>query len=113
MKALQLIQEIPYISIKRISENFRHFELRNSLPFKFGKQIFDFKQTIAGTFGNQVTFKSAFTYLFNASVEGLKQNFLRPDIDMEFFILSLKVYSILLIKLAISNPSIITLKFIK
>jgi hypothetical protein len=51
--------------------------------------------------------------LFNASIEGLKQNFLRPDIDMEFFILSLKVYSILLIKLAISNPSIISLKFIE
>src|SRR5260221_14761439 len=113
MKALQLIQEIPYNSIKKISENFRHLELRNPLPFKFGKQIFDFKQTIANAFGNQVTFKSAFTYLFHASIEGLKQNFLRPDIDMEFFILSLKVYSILLIKSAISNPSIISLKFIK
>src|SRR5260221_428684 len=55
MKALQLIQEIPYNSIKKISENFRHLELRNPLPFKFGKQIFDFKQTIANAFGNQVT----------------------------------------------------------
>jgi hypothetical protein len=113
MKALQLIQEIPYNSIKKISENFHHLEIRNSLPFKFGQQIFDLKQTIANTFGGQITFKSASTYLFNASIEGLKQNFLRPDIDMEFFILSLKVYSILLIKLAISNPSIISLKFIE
>lgn len=110
MKALQLIQEMPYMSVKKISEHLSHFEIKKPLPFKIGKEIFGFKQT---ALANRVTFKSAFSYLFNASIEGLKQNFLRPDIDMEFFVLSLRVYLILLIKAAISNPSIVSLKFIK
>jgi hypothetical protein len=111
MKVIQLVQEIPYALLRKAAANFGHFDLGNQLPSKIGSQIFNFQQKIAGAFGNDLTVKSVFNYLFNASVEGLKQNFLRPDIDMEFFILSIKVYSMLLIRFATSNPATITPKF--
>ena len=111
MKVIQLVQDIPYVLLKKVLASFGRFDLKNQLPFKFGNQVFNFQQNIFNTFGSQLTFKSAFTYLFNASIEGLKQNFLRPDIDMEFFILTIRVYSILLIKSTVSNGSVISPKF--
>ncbi|HEY2583339.1 MAG TPA: hypothetical protein VGI43_16120 [Mucilaginibacter sp.] len=108
MKVVQLGYGTPYISLKR-AINFGHFNEGFRLPFEFGK---DLRQKISNTFGDQLTLKSTFTYLFNAAVEGLKQNLLGPNINMEFFMLTARVYFIASIRLAMGGTSIILQKFI-
>jgi hypothetical protein len=107
MKAIQLIQDTPYNLLKKAFANFGHFEIQNPLPFKSGKQIPGFQQKVLSAFGGRLKFKPLFNYLLDASIEGLKQNFFGPNINMEFFTLTIRVYFILLIRLTVNNPSII------
>jgi hypothetical protein len=55
-------------------------------------------------FKNPVKLKLAGTYLVDALGEGLKQNFLGSDINMEFLTLTIRVYLIRFFKLTVSNP---------
>ncbi|HEY4325779.1 MAG TPA: hypothetical protein VGN20_17425 [Mucilaginibacter sp.] len=107
MKVVQLSFGTPHISLKR-AINFDHFNEGLRLPF----QLFSLTQKISNAFSNQLTLKSTFTYLFNAAVEGLKQNLLGPNINMEFFMLTARVYFIASIRLAAGGTSIISQKFI-
>lgn len=55
-------------------------------------------------FKNPVLLKSVGTYLVDALGEGLKQNFLGSDINMEFLTLTIRVYLIRFIKSTVSYP---------
>lgn len=55
-------------------------------------------------FKNPILLKSVGTYLVDALGEGLKQNFLGSDINMEFLTLTIRVYLIRFIKSTVSYP---------
>ena len=112
MKCIQLVQETPYASLKQAIANFGCTESGDGLSFDGHKHLYNIKYKIESILNRQLSYRAVFDYLFNALAEGLKQNFLGPNVNMEFLTLSIKVYSILLIKLVISNPSIISQKFI-
>ncbi|MDR3696083.1 hypothetical protein [Mucilaginibacter sp.] len=55
----------------------------------------------------KLRFKSISTYLFDASVEGLKQNLLGPNINMEFLVLTAHAWVILASGFIVSFPEYI------
>ena len=48
---------------------------------------------------SRTSLRSAGSYLVDAAAEGVKQNFLGPNINMEFLTLSIKVYFLFLLSL--------------
>jgi len=56
----------------------------------------------------KLRFKTAGTYLFDASIEGLKQNLFGPNINMEFLVLSMRALLILAVGFVVSFPKYIS-----
>ncbi|HEY8781275.1 MAG TPA: hypothetical protein VIM16_06655 [Mucilaginibacter sp.] len=54
--------------------------------------------------GSKLTLKSARAYLYDALAESLKQNLLGPAINLEFLILSARVYIILFASFDVNYP---------
>lgn len=110
MKAIQFIPETPGSLLKKVFQNVGLFELRIPFTEQLSKQALFFKSLSAQTKGYNLNIKNTVSYLFNAFLEGVKQNFFGPDTEMEFFMLTIRVYAILAVKLAFSHLPFISLK---
>jgi len=112
MEAIHYTQAGHYNMLKKAFQHIGFSDLRNLFNGYFSKQTLFFNSIAAKTAGYQVTVKSMLSYLFKAGLAGVKQNFLGPEIDTEFLTLTIRVYAILLIRLAFSHPSFSSLKHI-
>jgi hypothetical protein len=100
MKAIQLVHDTSYNSLKKVIANFGHSDSGRGLSFDGHKYLFDAKQKIESLLNRQLTYRSVFDYLFNALAEGLKQNLFGPNVNMEFLTLTIQAWSVALIKQA-------------
>jgi hypothetical protein len=60
---------------------------------------------------NKATLRSAGSQLVDAVAEGVKQNFLGPNINMEFLTLSIKAYFLLLISFTAGSAKRVTANY--
>jgi hypothetical protein len=102
---LQLLRKVSYQGISR-------FEFTANLSARFQDQkVFSFLTLISQSFTG-LSVKSALIYLSKAFGEGLKQNFLGPNINTEFAALTVRVYSMAIVKLIAHNPILNSIKFL-
>jgi hypothetical protein len=110
MEAIHYTQCGHYNMLKKAFQHIGFSDLRNLFTGYFSKQTLFFNAVSAKTASYQVMVKHLVNYLFKACLAGVKQNFLGPEIDTEFLTLTIRVYAILLIRLAFSHPSFSSLK---
>jgi hypothetical protein len=101
MKTVNLAQNIS-LNLPTVAEHHSFPEQGNQVRLHPATQSFYMEPKAAEITRNKATVKSVTSYLFDALVEGVKQNFLGSDINMEFLVLSIRVYLIVLIGLTVS-----------
>jgi hypothetical protein len=94
---LQLVRKISYQSVLWIG-SFVHLvqRIQNQRVSSFLVQV------IQST--SSLSVKAVLVYLSKAFGEGLKQNFLGPNIDTGFAVLTVKVYAVAIVKTIAHNP---------
>lgn len=107
MNIVSNTQEILIGLIKKAEANTQFSGLKN--PAKVFRWKMDIKPWLLNLKSNdyELRLKSIGTYLFDASIEGLKQNILGPNINMEFLVLSAHAWLILASGFVISFPEYI------
>jgi hypothetical protein len=95
MNIVYITQEIFLSFIKKAETYTQLTGLKNLL------RAFLWKTDVKGwllnfkSYDYKLGFKSATFYLFNASVEGIKQNLFGPDVSLEFVVLTVRAWLIL------------------
>ncbi len=110
MKAIHYTPDSPYSLLKKAFSNSGFSGLSGYLAEVLYKEKVFFHSLAGRIAGYNISVKNIINYLVNAGLEGLKQNFLGPEIDMEFLVLTLRVYLIMVVRLALSHPPFISLK---
>ncbi len=102
MKVIDLAQNTSHNLFEKVAG---YFNLSGtSEQFYPGKLNFHIEPKRDNGSGHELTVRSVASYLFDALSEGVKQNFLGPNIDMEFFTLTIRVYLIRFARLTVSYP---------
>jgi hypothetical protein len=108
MNIVYITQEI-FLSFIKKAETYTQFGgLKNLLKALLWKM--DLKALLLNfkSYDYTLRFKSLGVYLFNASVEGIKQNLFGPDINMEFAVLTMRAWVILAAGFIVSFPAYLT-----
>ncbi len=88
--------------LKKVAGKYINPEAKIAAKFHLENITFCVRQVLAGMAGYISSIKSAGKYLVNALMLGLKQNLFGTDVDMEFLVLSARVYFVMFISLTLS-----------
>ena len=108
MNIIYITQEI-FLSFIKKAETYSQLDglknLLKALPWKMDLKtwVLNFKSS-----DYSLRLKSFGVYLFNASIEGIKQNLFGPDLNMEFVVLTMRAWAILAAGFVVSFPAYLT-----